>query len=240
VIGELCFGLTCVTIRLAGDREEATISVPVRVASLVVGAAGLVLGCPLASSAPSRTAADFRELPTLSGRGDRVVSVSLPRGPILFVLTNGGSSNFIVQLVGPEGRDYLTNEIGPWTGGTLAPDVRAGRHRLAVQAEGAWRIFPYVPQPSNFSRPLLGKIAFTTSMVYALRSSRAGDVVVTASNSGHGNFIVKLVGVGSLSGTELLFNEIGPYHGQTLVTVPKGPLLLWVQAKGRWSVRLSR
>ncbi|HEY7732161.1 MAG TPA: hypothetical protein VH950_14865, partial [Gaiellaceae bacterium] len=62
---------------------------------------------------------------------------------------------------------------------------------------------------------------------------------VTATHRGESNFVVYLVGFGSLSGRELVVNEIGRYRGQALVDVPRGTLLLWVQADGPWTVGLA-
>lgn len=176
----------------------------------------------------------------MKGSGDRVVTLRLPRGPLVFTLANGGSSNFIVRLSGPGGTDYLVNEIGPWAGATVAERVRPGRYRLAIQAEGSWFAQASVPRPANFTRPLVKTHSFRTAMVFPVRSSRAGDIVASARATGRGNFVVRLVGVGHLRGTELVFNEIAPYRGQALVDVPAGPLLLWVQAPGRWSLRFRR
>lgn len=202
-------------------------------------AASLLVGLGLA--APAASAPDqVRDLRPIRGSGDRVVSLSLPSGPIIFTLGNYGSSNFIVRLVGSGGEELLVNEIAPWAGATLAPDVRAGRHRLVVEAEGRWEIHPSVPLPARFSTPIIKTHSFKAPLVVAVYSRRSQRLVATANAPGRDNFIVRLVGVGPTSGEDLLFNEIGPYRGQTLVDVPRGTMLLWVQAEGRWSIRFSR
>lgn len=44
-----------------------------------------------------------------------------------------------------------------------------------------------------------------------------------------------------MTGEEYLFNEIGRYHGQTLMmdSLPRGTYLLSVQADGNWTVRFT-
>jgi hypothetical protein len=62
---------------------------------------------------------------------------------------------------------------------------------------------------------------------------RSSPLVVTAFHSGQSNFIVHLVGAGN---EEFLINEIGRYHGQTLMdSLPRGSYLLYVQADGAWT-----
>ena len=65
--------------------------------------------------------------------------------------------------------------------------------------------------------------------------------VVSATHRGQSNFIVRLIGIGSVSGIEYVFNEIGNYRGQTLIdTMPRGNYLLAVEADGYWTIRFTR
>jgi hypothetical protein len=61
---------------------------------------------------------------------------------------------------------------------------------------------------------------------------------VTGRNGGTSNFIVDLVGYGDrVSGDQNVFNEIGPFHGQTIVDqMPVGDYLPVVQAEGPWTL----
>jgi hypothetical protein len=86
---------------------------------------------------------------------------------------------------------------------------------------------------------VLGRFGGTGSTVIGVRARTERELVVTATHRGESNFVVYLVGFGSLSGRELVVNEIGRYRGQALVDVPRGTLLLWVQADGPWTVRLA-
>jgi hypothetical protein len=53
--------------------------------------------------------------------------------------------------------------------------------------------------------------------------------------------IVDLIGYGSTTGEEGLFNEIGNFQGQTLMSssLPRGSYLLDVQADGAWTIRFT-
>lgn len=186
------------------------------------------------------TADGFQLIRKVSGNGDRVATVKLPRGPVVVGAGHNGDSNFIVRLYGPGSRTSLVNEIGYWVGITLADEITGGNYRVAVQADGQWHVLFYRVGAWNITRSLLGLHQDSGSDVVAVRSPSSAQLVVTGTHSGSGNFIVKLVGVGSLTGSDLLFNEIGPYRGQRVAEVPRGPLLLWVQADGRWSLRFTR
>jgi hypothetical protein len=65
--------------------------------------------------------------------------------------------------------------------------------------------------------------------------------VVRATHTGQANFIVQLIGYGTVSGTLYLFNEIGRYRGEVLADdeMPTGHYLLYVQADGNWTLRFS-
>lgn len=183
------------------------------------------------------SAGPWKKVATLRGSGAKVVTTRLPSGPLVFVASHRGSSNFVVELRGPNGEELLVNEIGSWSGGTVG-DTKAGRHRLVVKADGAWTIHVSRPTMASLKR-LPGTFAGKGSTVIRVRSSRDQEMVVTGANTGDSNFIVYLVGYGSLSGQELVFNEIGPYSGEDLVDVPEGTLLLWVRAKGKWALKFA-
>jgi hypothetical protein len=74
-----------------------------------------------------------------------------------------------------------------------------------------------------------------------VKTSRSVQPVLTASHNGQANFVVQLIGYGSVHGTDLLVNEIGHYHGQTLFdqSVPRGTYVIAVQADGAWTLRFS-
>jgi hypothetical protein len=176
----------------------------------------------------------------IRGSGSRVATISLTRSsPLVITAVHHGESNFIVRLVGPT-TDYVFNEIGSYTGQAAVSDVKKGRYRVAVQADGTWSLTFAQPTPSRAAKLIPGTIRGHGARVIAVRTSRHLQPVVTATHRGKANFIVHLIGYGGTTGEEYLFNEIGNFHGQTLVDdLPKGAYLLYVQADGNWTVSFA-
>lgn len=178
----------------------------------------------------------------LRGSGSRVMSIRVPAArPLVVTGTHSGSSNFIVRLVGPT-NEYLFNEIGRYSGQMAVPESRAGRYRVAVQADGAWVLKFVQPVPYSGAIKIPTTIRSRGSRVLQIRAVRTMQPIVTASHSGQSNFIVQLIGIGNLIGEqEFVFNEIGRYRGQSLLdSMPRGYWLLAVQADGAWSIKFTR
>jgi hypothetical protein len=153
---------------------------------------------------------------------------------------HNGQSNFIVHLVGAGTDEGLFNEIGAYSGQAAVADVRPGRYRVAIQADGAWTLGFAQPTPPRGAKLIPGTISGHGARVVAIRSTRSMQPIVTATHRGQSNFIVHLIGYGTTTGEEGLFNEIGNYHGQTLVSsLPRGSYLLSVQADGAWAIRFT-
>lgn len=181
----------------------------------------------------------------LKGVGSKVTAVALQVStPLVVTGSNSGSSNFIAELHPRSGgsSQLLFNEIGPYQGQTAWADAHKGKYRLSIEAAGSWRVILTQPVPRTHAQALPGTIKGTGARVIPVQTTSDLAPVVTGRNSGDSNFIVDLVGYGPLvSGDQLVFNEIGPFSGQTLIdSVPQGAYLLVVQAKGRWTIRVSR
>jgi hypothetical protein len=146
-----------------------------------------------------------------------------------------------VDLHHAGGSENLYNEIGPFSGQMAWPDAHAGAYRLAVQAEGSWRITLTQPQPKGHGKVVPGTISGSGAKVIPLRTSRDLSPTVTSRNTGNSNFIVDVIGYGPLvSGDQNVVNEIAPYHGQTIIdSMPKGDYLLEVLAVGPWTIKFS-
>lgn len=164
--------------------------------------------------------------------------MKLPTGPVVFVATNRGSSNFIVQLSGPDGKEGLFNEIGPYQGASVPDGTKAGRARVAIDSNGSWVIQVLRPTTSGV-KSLTSTFSGKVSTVIRVKAPKDGEMVATATHAGGSNFVVYLIGYGSIEGRILVFNEIGRFKGQDLVDVVKGPMLLWIMADGAWSVRFA-
>ncbi len=206
-------------------------------------AAGVTLaavpGATLAQS--ERGSARSRANVTITGRGSRVVAIRLVRNsPLVVTGFHNGQSNFIVRLVGRGTSAYLFNEIGTVGGQTAVAGIRAGRYRVAVQADGAWTLGFAQPTPPRNAKHIPGTITGHGARVVALRSTRNMQPIVTATHRGKANFIVQMIGYGTTSGQAYVFNEIGNFHGQTLMdNLPSGSYLLYVQADGVWTIRFA-
>jgi hypothetical protein len=163
-------------------------------------------------------------------------------GPLIVTAQHTGSSNFAINLVGGGSNDLLVNEIGRYYGQVAVESVSKGRYRVAIDADGRWVLTFTQPIPSaRLARPMPGRYSGHGARVVRLRSTRDLQPVVTATHRGQSNFAVNLIGYGNTSGNELLFNEIGNYHGQTLVDdVPQGHYLLAVEADGTWTISIRR
>lgn len=75
----------------------------------------------------------------------------------------------------------------------------------------------------------------------SIRAPSSFQATISGSNTGSSNFIVWIYGYGSTKGySSLAFNEIGPYQGQKLVSLPGGPYLLAVQSNGSWSLAFAK
>jgi hypothetical protein len=208
--------------------------------AIVVGATLAAL--PIATPAqPGRTGAQARGSVTISGRGARVVTIRLARStPLVVTGFHNGQSNFIVRLVGVGASETLFNEIGAYSGQAGVAEIRAGRYRVAVQADGGWTLGFAQPSPSRSARLIPGTITGRGARVVAVRSTRSMQPIVTATHRGESNFIVQMIGYGTTTGQATLFNEIGNFHGQTLMDgLPRGPYLLYVQADGAWTIRFT-
>jgi hypothetical protein len=181
----------------------------------------------------------------LSGAGSRVLSLRLATdSPLVVTARHTGSANFIVDLV-PRGltggtTENLFNEIGAYVGQTAVADVSSGRYRVKVEADGSWVLRFEQPVPTGSARHILGVVRGHGARVIPVQSDHHLQPVVTATHHGQANFIVDLIGYGNTTGDQNLFNEIGNFHGQTLVEdMPAGSYLLYVQADGAWTIRFA-
>jgi hypothetical protein len=197
-----------------------------------------------AASAEAPAAAGAQPIPqALHGSGSRVLSLRIPASsPLVVTGRYVGSSNFIVHLVGQGNDEGLFNVIGTYNGQAAVDTVKRGVYRVAVEAEGSWSLTFAQPRASSGATRIPGTLRSSGSRVVQIQTRRAMQPIITADYRGSENFIVHLIGIGDTTGVMYLFNEIGPYHGQTLAdsTIPAGHYLLWVQADaGSWSISIK-
>lgn len=209
---------------------------------LLVGlSTAAVLTAVLAGVSPATATGAAAKAIVLTGSGSDVRTVKLTRDPVVFKFSHSGSSNFIVQMKGRGADELLANEIGAYKGETALPRVRGGRYRIGVEADGDWKL--RITQPSGSGgRAIPGTFKGSGAEVLRVRV-RSAPGILQASNVGDSNFIVYLIGRGSLADRSevLLVNEIGPWSGRQLLDeLPRGSYLLSVYAVGKWSLRFRR
>ena len=73
----------------------------------------------------------------LSGYGDKVVMLNIEAGNYILNATDNGSSNFIVRVNDSSG---LVNEIGPYSGQSIAKFSDSGLYAIQVTSEGDWTL----------------------------------------------------------------------------------------------------
>jgi hypothetical protein len=159
---------------------------------------------------------------------------------------HSGTGNFIVRIV-PPGESFgelVFNEIGAYQGERAWHDPgagpHAGPHKVAVEANGAWSLVITQPVPTTDAITVPATISGAGDRVFAIHAPTSMQATVTGSDTGSSNFIAHLYGYGPTAGEwELVFNEIGPYQGQKLVSIPAGPYLLPVESNGSWSISFA-
>jgi hypothetical protein len=207
------------------------------VTTTLIGGTGLLASSAVAQqrAGTGQLAADVSPA-TIQGSGSRVVTIRLPRSsPLVVTATHRGSSNFVIRLVGSGASELLVNEIGSYSGQVAWGDAKRGRYRIAVEADGSWKLILTQPVPSRKARLIPGGFTGRGSKVIRARTLRDLQPVLTAWHRGQSNFVVYAIGYGNLQGETLLVNEIGNYRGQTLVDdMPRGHYLLAVEADGSW------
>lgn len=179
----------------------------------------------------------------LRGSGSKVESLRLREdSPLVVTGSHGGSSNFIVDMVGRGGSGdfFLFNEIGGYEGEVAVAEATAGRYRVKVDADGSWELRFEQPVPTGQAKTIPGRIKGRGARVVRLRSTEDLEPIVTARHRGQSNFIVDVIGYGDIEGSIFLFNEIGDFSGETLAEqMPAGDYLLSVQADGPWTIRFT-
>jgi hypothetical protein len=190
-------------------------------------------GSPAAPKAPPAI--------NLKGSGSVVKKITLKAdSPLVATGTHHGEANFIVELI--PGDVILFNEIGTFSGQTATADVSAKAYRVKIQADGTWTLKLTQPVPNATAANLVGKFKGSGAKVIPTRVTSIVQPTARASHRGESNFIVELIGYGDLSGDTNVFNEIGDFHGETVVDdeLPPGGYLLYVQSDGAWTLEFSQ
>lgn len=176
---------------------------------------------------------------TLTGSGMRIVTVNIARStPTVIAAKHTGSSNFIVEVLG-EGGEMAINEIGSFRGQVVLASLAHGRHRVKVDADGAWSLRFTQPNPPANATAIPGSLSGKGQAVMWIRANEDESPIITGHHRGDSNFIVDIHSADG-AGDENLFNEIGPFSGETTTDIPAGDYLVSVVADGSWSLRFAR
>lgn len=167
----------------------------------------------------------------LNGRGDKVVSVEKWDGPAIVKFTHKGDSNFIVTSLDSSNDqlELLINTIGDYNG--IVPidfdgEATAG---FEIKADGPWTL-AIMSLDKAVRLDVPGTYKGDGSNVLVLTGDNPS--VIRAVAESDDNFIVH-----SYGGDDLIFNEIGPYSGESRIS--GDAVVVSVQATGDWSVEIE-
>lgn len=159
---------------------------------------------------------------TFKGSGDKIIKYK--SGPFIATMTHRGGGNFAVWSLdgGKQETDLLVNEIGNYSGTTLAPEDEY--FGLKVEADGAWTV---EVQPFDQAPVTSGTVKGRGDSVLIWQGEP--ETIAVIKHKGESNFAVWFY---DEDGRDLLVNEIGNYSGEQFI----GPGLLQIEADGTWSV----
>ncbi len=169
-----------------------------------------------------------------SGRGDSVVKLPAGVGAALVSAKHTGSSNFAIETLDDSNQeqDLLVNTIGKYSGTTLLADTDQPPKSLRITADGSWTL---KLSPVSHAPAMTASTSGRGDAVLIYKGA-AADFAIT--NKGSSNFAVQAYSDGTSTGSDLLVNEIGNYKGT--VPVSDGPLIIFIQSDGRWTIRVEQ
>jgi hypothetical protein len=134
--------------------------------------------------------------------------------------------------------EYITNEIGDYSGLMSARIDKTGTYLLNIKADGSWTVDASQPHPTTgASVPLT--ITGSSDDVSDPIALSSGLHTFVMSHDGSSNFIVKLVDT-SGNTTEYLANEIGTVNLTRATSIDKtGIYYLSVAGDTNWSVTVK-
>ena len=149
-----------------------------------------------------------------SGNGDTIISdINIPAGAYKVILTNNGSSNFIVEFynsINDSYGDLLVNEIGNYSGSVILRDGKTSATSggmLEITSSGNWNV-KFEKISDTITSPISGE-GDTVTGTFIGDGNRK---IASFNNNGSSNFIVELYDMNG--NRNLLVNEIGSYNGE--------------------------
>lgn len=187
------------------------------------------------------TGADAIDSLTLSGDGSGITELfELKAGLVMFNSTHSGDENFITHLLDSDGEtvEYVTNEIGDYSGTSVGSIPEDGMYLLNVDADGDWTIEVSQPRPADgddLPFTATGTVDDVVGPIYVTSGLHTFDM----SHEGDSNFIVRLL---NLDGevAEYLANEIGEVDMTQATGIDEtGVYYLEVIADSDWEVTIE-
>lgn len=175
-----------------------------------------------------------------SGTGDAIVDIDLKAGGLAVKSSHSGDRHFSVTLLDSAGEwvELLANDTGVVTIYGVAEVESAGTYKLEVNADGDWEVESVVPEALNKLPSSLAGEGTYISDVFILSEDQR--IQLDATHSGKRHFSITLINAKTGGFASLGPNETGAYNGQTLVDADDaGPYLLFVDADGPWTVKVS-
>lgn len=163
---------------------------------------------------------------------------ALEAGVTIAEAVHEGESNFIVELIPVDDGQprLLVNVIGDFDGasGTIVED---GTYLLDVDADGPWELAVLQPEAAEDEAAPLPVEIDGDGPSWDGPYLFDGLATATGSHEGQGNFIVEVLPQdGTFS--ELVFNEIGPFEGETTLDVD-GVGYVASTADGPWTLTIE-
>jgi hypothetical protein len=168
-------------------------------------------------------------------RAGRAASGKMNAAFITGIVATAIWSIVAVATIAGGGTSTSSPSSTPQASGSASPE-----RTVQANAEGA--VEKPAPTPDGPVAPAVVVLRGAGAQVRSLRLRADTPLVVTGLHRGSSNFIVDLVGSGATGGVdESLFNEIGSYRGQMLVSeVASGRYRVRLEADGPWTLRLAQ
>lgn len=193
-----------------------------------------------AETAPVEAEPIVQDVPVFAqaGKGDSVLTFSLPAGAYKAHFIHDGKHNFIVKCHKGDDTDLLVNKIGTYDGYTALFSGKVDAYDnaiLEVKADGNWIIvIEQIVAPSTSSFFGIGD-----KVTGIIQGNGTNNTVTLINTNSKSNFIVKAYAL-DYSDRELLANEIGNYTGQVVFKMENKPYYLEVISDGAWAIDFGR
>lgn len=194
---------------------------------------------PTESPTPEPTPAPDEDSYSFSGSSDSATSkFGISGGLVTFDMQHSGSRNFAIWVLNDQGEkeNLIVNAIGSWDG-RFAQYLDAGDYVLDISADGSWSVDVHQPRYSEVEVQYLPQSMERTYSDYIGPFWVDGltRASLTAENDDHyGVWLRNHHG----QTVELLFNEIGPFEGDTAFG-GDGIALITVDTNGKWKLAVQ-